>query len=127
MENRVAKRMRAEEVLAELARSPDGGGVGKPDLKGNDESQKRLRMNNGSSQKVVRKRKQRTINLDSDESSSDTSSDSDESSDDSTAQNDDSDASSSSSSSSSESDSEVESGDDSEEESDDSEKSDDSD
>jgi hypothetical protein len=125
MENRVAKRIRAEEVLAELSRSPDGGGVSKPDLKGDEDSEKRVRMNNGSSQKVARKRKQRTINLDSDESSSDDSSDSDESSDDSIAQNDQGDdTSSSSSSSSSGSDSEEESEDGSEE---DSEESDDSD
>jgi hypothetical protein len=118
MENRVAKRMRAEEVLAELSRSRDGGGVSKPDLKGDEDSEKRVRMNNGSSQKVVRKRKQRTINLDSDASFSDDSSDSDESSDDSTAQNDEGDeTSSSSSSSSSGSDSEDESKEDSEEES----------
>jgi hypothetical protein len=124
MENRVAKRMRAEEVLAELSRSPDGSGVSKPDVKGDEDSEKRVRMNNGSSQKVARKRKQRTINLDSDASSSDDSSDSDESSDESTAQNDEGDDTSSSSSSSSSGSDSEESEEDSEEES---EESDDSD
>jgi hypothetical protein len=97
MASRVAKRMRAEQILAELEAGTYGEGneeaSAKPRSKvtysqehqediGETDSQKRLRMNNGSSQKVVRKRKQRTTAADDDMSSSDESSDSESSSDD---------------------------------------------
>jgi len=107
MKERVAKRIRAEQILAELAAGGDIEG-GKPEVvNGDNDSQKRVRMNDGSSQKVARKRKQRTITVDSDSSSSD-SSDSDTDSEDSEPpgrNGNTNDTSSSSSSSSSSSDS----------------------
>lgn len=120
MAKRVAKRLRAEMILEELASSPDGNGA----INGDDEGdQKRLRYSDDVPQlKAPRKRKQRTAVDDDSSSSSDDSSESDEdSSDDSIGQDGDGedaddDTSSSSSSSSSESDSEEEDSDDSSEE-----------
>lgn len=116
METRVAKRMRAERILVELATSPDGSTLRTVTTEEN-ENQKRLRMNDGSTQKVARKRKQRTVTAEDESSSSSSSSsdssDSDDSnSEDSTLENgvDDTSSSSSSSSSSSESESDSESG-----------------
>jgi len=111
MPKRVTKRKRVERVLAELTSGegkPNGGTTGEKDLvTGDNESQKRLRMNDGSSQKVVRKRKQRTAVVDDETSSEEDSSDSDDSSsDESTTQRDNPDDTSSSSSSSSSSGSE---------------------
>ncbi|RDL37519.1 Uncharacterized protein BP5553_04952 [Venustampulla echinocandica] len=126
MPTRTAKRMRAERVLAELGAAGDEAGVdggSKADeAVPEDENQKRIRMNDGSSQKVSRKRKQRTAAADGDSSSEDDSSSSDESSseDDSTTEVDDGDDTSSSSSSSSSSGSDSS---DSEESSEDSEES----
>lgn len=81
MRRRFAKRTRAEQILADLPASEGavgGNGTTKPGgVNGDDDSQKRLRMNNGSSQKVARKRKQRTMVEDIDISSSDETSDSD--------------------------------------------------
>lgn len=131
MADRVAKRMRAEQIFAELDMPGEGmgeaSGVSGPKMSyDDDDSQKRLRMSDGSLQKVVRKRKQRTATADDDTSSSDESSDSESNSD------DDSEPinrhaqveSSSSSSSSSSSGSEDEDEDDDENEEDDSEESD---
>jgi hypothetical protein len=106
MPTRVAKRKRVERVLAELASGggeTNGGSTGEKDtVMGDDESQKRLRMNDGSSQKVIRKRKQRTAIVDDETSSEEDSSDSDDSSsDESTTQRDNPEDTSSSSSSSS--------------------------
>jgi hypothetical protein len=114
MQGRAAKRMRAERILAELAASPDRSGTSSKVVNGEDESQKRLRMNDGTSQKLPRKRKQR-INATVDDGSSDDSSDSESSSDDdSTAENEapEEETSSSSSSSSSEGDSDDDDDDD---------------
>ena len=70
MSKRVAKRMRSERVLAELGSSAgeaEATQIKKSDaVNGDDDSQKRLRMNDGSSQKVARKRKQRTMIADND-------------------------------------------------------------
>jgi hypothetical protein len=123
MPTRVAKRKRVERVLAELASGEgetNGGSIGGKDMvMGDDENQKRLRMNDGSSQKVIRKRKQRTAVVDDETNSEEDSSDSDDSSSDElTTQRDDPEDTSSSSSSSSSSGSEDSgSEDDSEEES----------
>lgn len=78
MKERVAKRMRSEQILHELARMPT---VEKEVVNGDDDSLKRVRMNDGSSQKVARKRKQRTATVDEESSSSDESSDSESESD----------------------------------------------
>ncbi|CZR60461.1 related to SRP40 Suppressor of mutant AC40 of RNA polymerase I and III [Phialocephala subalpina] len=124
MAKRVAKRLRAERVLEELASSPDGTGASAANGDDDESSQKRLRYSDDTPQlKAPRKRKQRTAAEDDSSSSSDDSSDSDEdSSDDSAEQEDqgedgDDDTSSSSSSSSSESNSEEGNSDDSSEES----------
>lgn len=120
MPTRIAKRKRVERILAELASGDgetNGGTDGEKDtVMGDDESQKRLRMNDGSSQKVVRKRKQRTAVVNDETSSEEDSSDSDESSSDESATLRDNreDTSSSSSSSSSSSGSDDSSEDDSE-------------
>jgi hypothetical protein len=118
MAKRVAKRTRAEQILAELGTPGDGSRLTDKDMNGDNDSQKRLRTNDGSSQKVARKRKQRTVTVDDETSSSDSDDSDDNSSDESTAENDGgNDTSSSSSSSSSGSNSEEE---DSEEDSEDS-------
>ncbi|TVY33889.1 hypothetical protein LSUB1_G006129 [Lachnellula subtilissima] len=104
MPMRIAKRKRVERILVILG-SGEGEITGTSDKEvviGDDESQKRLRTNDGSSQKVVRKRKQRTMVADDESTSEEDSSDSDESSsDESTTQNGNAEDSSSSSSSSS--------------------------
>jgi len=122
MKERMAKRTRAEQILAELGQE-GGSEITEPDGVNKDsDSQKRLRMNDGSSQKVARKRKQRTTVEDIDTSLSEDSSDSDSTSNTPEPEahrvnyNPD-DTSSSSSSSSSSSDSEEEEDDDSEEDS----------
>lgn len=78
IKGRIAKRVRAEGILLELAAN---GGTeileAEEEVIGDDESQKRLRMNDGSSKKVARRRKQRTMNEDVESSSSEESSDSD--------------------------------------------------
>jgi hypothetical protein len=113
MEHRVAKRIRAEQILAELGQ--EGTSMCEAEaVNGEDETQKRLRMNDGSSQKIARKRKQRTIIIDDNTSSSgSSSSDSDSSENDAssddetvTARDDEETSSSPSSSSSSSSESE---------------------
>ena len=118
MAKRVAKRMRAEQILAELETTQDSSEVvGKGLANGDNDSQKRLRMNDGSTQRVARRRKQRTATVE-DTSSSDSDDSEDDSSDDSVTDRDGGDdTSSSSSSSSSGSESEEE---DSEEDSEDS-------
>ncbi|KAG0651876.1 Uncharacterized protein D0Z07_1071 [Hyphodiscus hymeniophilus] len=133
MKGRVAKRMRAEQILAELDATGEikdeepAAKVGGPKMTYDlDDSEKRIRMNDGSSQKVARKRKQRTTVAD-DDTSADDSSDTESSSEEgsatpSTSQARDESSSSSSSSSSSDSSSD---GDESEE--DDGEDSDESD
>jgi hypothetical protein len=85
MKARVAKRTRAELILAELGAgatlveaeeraTPKNSGLTYPEeVTGDDDSQKRLRMNDGSTQKVARKRKQRTANVENTASSDDTS------------------------------------------------------
>ncbi|TVY21460.1 Uncharacterized protein LARI1_G000616 [Lachnellula arida] len=104
MPMRIAKRKRVERILVILG-SGEGeiSGTGDKEVViGDDESQKRLRMNDGSSQKVVRKRKQRTTVVDDESSPEEDSSDSDESSsDESTTRRGDAEDTSSSSSSSS--------------------------
>ncbi|KAE8454059.1 hypothetical protein EG329_007837 [Mollisiaceae sp. DMI_Dod_QoI] len=120
MEQRVAKRLRADRILEELASTPAGNGTLAVNGDGDGGSQKRLRMDDGTAQKVARRRKQRTVVNVNDSSSSDDSSDSEEdSSDDSAAEDDngDDDTSSSSSSSSSDSESEEDDSDESSEES----------
>lgn len=117
MPTRIAKRKRAEWILAEI-----GSGAGevteKETVVVEDESQKRLRMNDGSAQKVARKRKQRTMVEEDDTSSEEDFSDSeDSSSDESTTQRVNAEGSSSSSSSSSSGSEDSESDDESEEES----------
>jgi hypothetical protein len=132
MKGRIAKRTRAEQILTELGQDGGGGnGLAEPEeVNADDESQKRLRMNNGYSQKVARKRKQRTMVEDADTSSSGESSDSDSSEDapDPGPQKvhyngDDTSSSSSSSSSSSDSEEEEEDDDSGEESEDDSDES----
>jgi hypothetical protein len=124
MSKRVVKRMRSERVLAELGSSQDEGEATetkKPDvINGDGDSQKRVRMNDGSSQKFVRKRKQRTMVVDDETSSSEDSSNSDnDSSDEPITRNDGpEDTSSSSSSSSSSSEGEEDAEESSEEDSD---------
>lgn len=106
MVKRLAKRQRAEEILHELANSSGDDSIkNDKEAVNGGESEKRAKMNDGSSQKIARKRKQRTV-IETDETSD--SSDSDSDSD--TAQNrrvDDTSSSSSSSSSESESGSEA--------------------
>ena len=123
MAKRVAKRTRAEKILRELAVGQDPSEViAKDDIaNGDNDSQKRLRMNDGSTQKVARRRKQRTATVDT--SSSESEDSEDDSSDDSVSENDGGDdtSSSSSSSSSDSSSEEEESSDDSEYSSEDSE------
>lgn len=117
IKKRMAKRLRAERILDELAQEAQGSGE---DMNGSSESikdgegeldsQKRLKMNDGSTQKVRRKRKQRT-NAVEDSSSSD-SSESDSSSEDGPEderEQEESSSSSSSSSSTSEDDEDTES------------------
>jgi hypothetical protein len=118
MAKRVAKRTRAEQILAELGTSQGSSGITEKDMiNGDNDSQKRLRMNDGPPQKVARKRKQRTVTVEDDTSSNDSNDSDDNSSDESMAENDGGDDTSSSSSSSSGTDSEEE---DSEEDSEDS-------
>jgi hypothetical protein len=116
MRPRMEKRMRAERILAELAAEDAAITTVKSAAVENDESQKRAKMNDGSAQKLGRKRKQRTAVEDdssssSDSDSSDTSSSGTSSSDDDSSdeENEDSESedesTSSSSSSSSDSDS----------------------
>jgi hypothetical protein len=130
MKDRVAKRMRSERILHELGLTPDVGNTDKELPNVDEDHQKKLQMNDSSSQKVARKRKQRTVVADESSSSSEDSSDSDSesgsdnSSDESVAENGADDSSSSSSSSSSGSEGEEESGDDSSDSSNDSEDSD---
>jgi hypothetical protein len=130
MGSRMVKRLRAEQILAELAQEGQGV-VAETEIvteahgeDGDDESQKRLRMNDGSTEKLRRKRKQRTMMVD-DSSSSEDSSDSESSSSDESASDgamevadDTSSSSSSSSESEAESDSEGESEEDGSDESD---------
>lgn len=90
MKARVAKRTRAEMILAEMAAGStpeeaekratprDSGLTYREEDIADDDSQKRVRTNDGSAQKVARKRKQRTANVE-DSSSSDDSGDSDDS------------------------------------------------
>ncbi len=116
MAKRVAKRTRAEQILRELASGQDPSEVIAKDdrANGDNDSQKRLRMNDGSTQKVARRRKQRTATVDT--SSSESEDSDDDNSDDSVSENgggDDTSSSSSSSSSDSSSE-EEESSDDSE-------------
>jgi hypothetical protein len=78
IKQRMAKRMRAERILDELAQEAqepgevNGSSESVKDEEGDRESQKRLKMSDGSTQKVRRKRKQRT-NAVEDSSSSDSS------------------------------------------------------
>ena len=118
MAKRVAKRTRAEQILAELEAGQDSSEVmEKGMVNGDNDSQKRLRMNDGSTQKLARRRKQRTATVD-DSSSSESDGSGDDGPDDPVTENDGAeDTSSSSSSSSSESESDEE---DSEEDSEDS-------
>jgi hypothetical protein len=134
MGDRVVKRLRAEQILAELA-SGDGNGeevataTPGPQLTYDDDIQQRIRMNNGSSQKIIRKRKQRTTAVDDETSSSDDSSVSESTSSDQDSESssklhepieNSSSSSSSSSSDSEDEDREDEEGDDDEESSDES-------
>jgi hypothetical protein len=87
IKQRMAKRMRAERILDELAQEAqepgeevNGSSESVKDEEGDRESQKRLKMSDGSTQRLRRKRKQRT-NAVEDSSSSD-STDSDSSSED---------------------------------------------
>jgi len=87
IKQRMAKRMRAERILDELAQEAqepgeevNGSSESVKDEEGDRESQKRLKMSDGSTQRVRRKSKQRT-NAVEDSSSSD-STDSDSSSED---------------------------------------------
>jgi WKF domain len=114
MAKRVAKRTRAEQILAELETAQDPGEISKvvdkEMVNGDNDSQKRLRMNDGSTQKVARRRKQRTAAVEDDTSSSESDDSGEDSSDDSVTENgegggDDTSSSSSSSSSGSEEDS----------------------
>jgi hypothetical protein len=127
MKGRAAKRMRSEQILHDLGSAQNNSRVA--EVNGDDDNQKKLRMNDGSSQKIARKRKQRTAVVEesssSDESSdsdsdSDSESDSEGSSDGSPSENEGADDTSSSSSSSSGSESESDSSEGSSEESDDS-------
>jgi hypothetical protein len=105
MAGRVAKRMRAERILAELASSPERNSNGVVLISQEDKS-KRLRLDDGSALKVARKRKQRTV-TDVESSSSESDSDSDSDEEEATERvSGEEDTSSSSSSSSSESESE---------------------
>lgn len=113
MQAKVAKRKRAERVLAELSSGEEDTTVfvkgDKEEVStGDDGNQKRLRMSDGTVQKVVRKRKQRTAVMDDDGmSSEEDSSDSEASSSgESTSLRDDTEDTSSSSASSSSSGSE---------------------
>jgi hypothetical protein len=87
IKKRVAKRMRAERILDELAQEEHGSdrevNVSSESIKDEErdrDSQKRLKMTDGSTQKVRRKRKQRTNAVE--DSSSSESSESESSSDD---------------------------------------------
>lgn len=92
IKKRMAKRMRAERILDELAHeagtSSDSSTTGKETVKEEAEggdNQKRVKLNDGSTQRLKRKRKQRTNAVDdssSDSSESETSSDDDEDDDD---------------------------------------------
>ena len=128
MAKRAAKRMRAEQILSALGDTESEAEPAKDTtgLIGDDDSQKRLRLNNGSSQRISRRRKQRTLAVEESSSSSQESSDSDSESDSDESSSDESserDAAhrtaredTSSSSSSSSSDSEVSDSDDESEE-----------
>ncbi|KAG4419426.1 hypothetical protein IFR04_007477 [Cadophora malorum] len=106
MEGRVAKRIRTERILNILATTPEPSGILPAKVTGGEAAQKGLGVKDEAPQKVVRRRKQRTVITTDDSDSSSGSSDSDSSSDESTAQNEqEEDSTSSSSSSSSESDS----------------------
>ena len=79
IKQRMAKRIRAERILDELAQEAqepgeqvNGSSESVKDEEGDRESQKRLKMSDGSTQRVRRKRKQRT-NAVEDSSSSDSS------------------------------------------------------
>jgi len=76
MAKRMAKRARAEMILAEFGNEP-ATKVNKVDEEDDKEALKRARLNDGSAQKVARKRKQRTRSLLQDSSSDGTTSDSD--------------------------------------------------
>jgi len=84
MRPRVAKRMRTEEILKELALEGGKGDLNENAMSNGlgqeGESQKRLRMNDGSTLKTVRRRKQRTMATEDETTSSDDSSDSESSS-----------------------------------------------
>lgn len=79
MAPRMAKRMRAEQILAELAA---GGEIEESPVVVDEEAQKRLRLNDGTAQKTGRKRKQRTNLVEDSTSESDSDSSSDDSSSD---------------------------------------------
>ncbi|KAF7898379.1 hypothetical protein EAF00_004825 [Botryotinia globosa] len=115
MAPRMAKRMRAEQILAELGSSSSEETTDTQTTETESvatDGEKRLRLNDGTPQKIGRKRKQRTLAADDSSSSeSDSSSDSDDSSPDDESMvggknKDDTSSSSSSSSSSSGSDDE---------------------
>ncbi|KAM3075114.1 hypothetical protein ACMFMG_007429 [Clarireedia jacksonii] len=115
MSARVAKRMRSEQILAELGSSSSDDTAETQTTETESvvtDGEKRLRLNDGSTHKIGRRRKQRTLaDVDNSSSSSDSSSNSDDSSseDESSAPGDSSgDSTSSSSSSSSDSDSDDE-------------------
>jgi len=85
MKERVAKRMRAEQIMENLATGVGGKfGDGSEEVVADDnDSQKRLRMHDDTTQKITRKRKQRTMvddNTSTSGASSDSESDSDSSS-----------------------------------------------
>lgn len=125
MAGRVAKRMRAERILAELASSPerDSNGIA---LISQEDKSKRIRLDDGSAFKVARKRKQRTV-MDVESSSSESDSSDSEEEEVTEKAGEKEDTSSSSSSSSSESESESESGESSSEDDEDEDEEDDSD
>jgi len=83
IKQRLAKRMRAERILDELAQEAqepgeevNGSSGSVKDEEEDHESQKRLKMSDGSTQRVRRKRKQRTNAVDDSSSSDSTDSDS---------------------------------------------------
>jgi hypothetical protein len=115
IKQRMAKRMRAERILDELAQEAhepgeevNGSSESVKDEEGDSESQKRLKMSDGSTQRVRRKRKQRTNAVEDSSSSdsidSDSSSEEDEGEDVPEPTEEESSSSSSSSSSTSEDD-----------------------
>ncbi|PQE04721.1 proteasome subunit alpha type 6 protein [Rutstroemia sp. NJR-2017a BBW] len=84
MSGRAAKRMRSEQILAELGSSSSDDTAETQTTETESvatDGEKRLRLNDGTAQKVGRRRKQRTLaDVDGSSSSSDSSSDSDDSS-----------------------------------------------